>query len=70
MYLYLKISHVIMKKHIIHSKGLVYNSSFFWLVYHVNMFDGEWIHETCLGKEVCNVLNLMKDISRHQFLGQ
>ena len=41
-----------------------------WLVYHVNMFDSEWINGTCLGKEVCNVLNLVENRSGHQFIGK
>ena len=31
------------------------------LICHVKMFDGEWMHETCLGEDFFNVMNMLED---------
>ena len=45
-------------------------TSFFWRVYHVIVLDGEWIHGTLRGEDVCDVLILVEDRRGLQSLGQ
>ena len=55
---------VIRMKYIIHIMGLFFQQ--FFCVYHAVVFGGEWIHGTCRGREVCNVLILVEDRSGFQ----
>ena len=70
MCLCLKFPPVVVMKHIIHLEGFIYNYLFVLLFYCVKMFDDEYIHETCLDEEVCNIMNLVENIIGHQLLGQ
>ena len=49
-----------------------YSDSIYLTIYfcvnHLMVLDGEWIHGTCQGEEVCNVMTLVEDMSVHQYL--